>query len=65
MDRLGRNPRANLFFYRNDPVLVGGSYTGMKPDVGGMRDQSLEVSERPSVDNLMKDGLDGVCFWRT
>lgn len=65
MDRLGRDPRTNLFFCRNDPVLVGGSYAGRKPDVVGVRNQSLEVPERSSVDNLMKEGPDGACFWWT
>jgi hypothetical protein len=33
--------------------------------VVGVRNQSLEVSERSSVDYLMKDGLDGAFFWWT
>jgi hypothetical protein len=33
-----------------------------KPDMAGVRYQSLEVSERSSVDNLMKDGPSGACF---
>jgi hypothetical protein len=33
--------------------------------VAGVRYQSLEVSERSSVDNLMKDGPSGACFRRT
>jgi hypothetical protein len=65
MDRLGLDSQANLLFCRNDPVLVEGSYAGRKPDVVGVRRQSLEVSERSSVDNLMKDGPDGACFWWT
>src|SRR5882762_11037644 len=36
-----------------------------KPDVAGVRYQSLEVLERSSVDNLMKDGPVGACFWWT
>ena len=31
----------------------------------GVRNQSLEVSERSSVDYLMKDGSDGAFFWWT
>ena len=34
-----------------------------KPEVAGVCHQSLEVSGRSSVDNLMKDGPDGACFW--
>ena len=65
MDHLGCDPRTNLFFFRNDPVLVGGSYAGRKPDMVGMCNQGLEVPERLSVDNLMKEGPDGACFWWT
>ena len=46
-------------------MLVGGSCAGRKPDAVGVRNQSLEVSERLSVDNLMKDGPDGAYFWWT
>ena len=31
----------------------------------GVGYKSLEVSERSSVDNLMKEGPDGACFWWT
>ena len=33
--------------------------------MAGVRYQSLEVSERSSVENLMKDGPSGACFWWT
>ena len=33
--------------------------------MAGVRYQSLEVWERSSVDNLMKDGPSGACFRRT
>jgi hypothetical protein len=36
-----------------------------KPDVAGVRYQSLEVSKRLSVDNTMKDEPDRACFWWT
>jgi hypothetical protein len=65
ISQLDRNPDSNICFCRNDPVLVGGSHAERKPDVAGVRYQSLEVSERSSVDNLMKDGPDGACFWWT
>ena len=55
----------NICFCRNDPIIVGGSSAARKPDVAGMRYQSLQVSERSSIDNLMKDGPDGACFWWT
>ena len=55
----------NICFWRNDPIIVGGSSAERKPDVAGMRYQSLQVSERSSIDNLMKDGPDGACFWWT
>ena len=44
---------------------MGSSRAERKPDVAGVRHQSLEVSERSSVDNLMMDGPDGACFWWT
>jgi hypothetical protein len=46
-------------------VFVGGSHVERKPDVTGVCYERLEVSERLSVDNLMKDGPDGDCFWWT
>jgi hypothetical protein len=65
LDQLDHNPDSNICFCRNDPVIVGGSCAERKPDVVGVRNQSLEVSERSSVDNLMKNGPDGACFWWT
>lgn len=65
LDQLDHNPDSNICFCRNDPVLVGGSRAERKPDVAGVRYQSLEVLERSSVDNLMKDGPEGACFWWT
>ena len=65
INQLDHNPDSNICFCRNDPVLVGGSRAERKPDVAGVRYQSLEVSERSSVDNLMKDAPDGACFWWT
>ena len=64
-DHLDHNPDCNICFCRNDPVLVGGSRAERKPDVAGVRYESLEVLERLSVDNLMKDGPNGACFWWT
>ena len=55
----------NICFCHNDPIIVGGSSAERKPDVAGMRYQSLQVSERSSIDNLMKDRPDGACFWWT
>jgi hypothetical protein len=65
INQLDHNPDSNICFCRNDPVLVGGSRAERKPDVAGVRYQSLEVSERSSVDHLMKDEPDGACFWWT
>ena len=65
INQLDHNPDFNICFCRNDPVLVGGSRAERKPDVAGVRYQNLEVSERSSVDNLMKDGSNGACFWWT
>ena len=65
INQLDHKPDSNICFCRNDPVLVGGSRAERKPDVAGVRHQSLEVSERSSVDKLMKDGPDGACFWWT
>src|SRR6202044_3875698 len=65
INQLDHNPDSNICFCRNDPVLVGGSRAERKPDVAGVRYESLEVSERSSVDNLMKDGPDGALFWWT
>ena len=62
---INHNPDSNISFCRNDPVLVGGSRAERKPDVAGVRYQSLEVSERSSVDNLMKDGPSSAYFWWT
>jgi hypothetical protein len=62
INQLDHYPDSNICFCRNDPVLVGGSRAERKPDVAGVRYQSLEVLERSSVDNLMKDGLNGACF---
>jgi hypothetical protein len=65
LDQLHDNPDSNICFCHNDPVLVGDSCAERKPDVVGVRNRSLEVSERSSVHNLMKDGPDGACFWWT
>jgi hypothetical protein len=65
INQLDHKPDSDICFCRNDPVLVGGSCAERKPDVAGVRCQSLEVSERSSVDNLMKDGPHGACFWWT
>jgi len=65
LDQLDSNTDSNICICRNDPVLVGGSRAERKPDVAGVRYQSLEVLERSSVDNLMKDGPVGACFWWT
>ena len=65
INQLDSNPDSNICFCRNDPVLVGGSRAERKPDVAGVRYQSLQLSERSSVDNLMNDGPNGACFWWT
>ena len=65
INQLDHNPDSNICFCRNNPIIVGGSRAERKPDVAGVRYQSLRVSERSSVDNLMKDGPDGACFWWT
>ena len=62
INQLDHNLDSNICFCRNDPVLVGGSRVERKPDMAGVRYESLE---RSSVDNLMKDGPDGACFWWT
>ena len=54
LDQLGRNADSNICFFHNDPVLVGGSQAERKPDMAGVPYQSLEVSERSSIDNLTK-----------
>jgi hypothetical protein len=59
INQLDHDPDSNIYFCRNDPVLVGGSRAERKP---GVCYQSLEVLERSSVDNLMKDGPAGACF---
>ncbi len=65
INQLDHKSDSNICFCRNDPIIVGGSRAERKPDVAGVRYQSLEVSERSSVDNLMKDGPDKACFWWT
>jgi hypothetical protein len=64
MRQLGGNPNSesDMCFCRNDPVIVGGPCAHRKPDVAGVRRQSLEVEERMSVDNLMKDGPNSMRF---
>jgi hypothetical protein len=65
LDQLNHNPDSNICFCRNDLVLIGGLCAKRKPDMVGMCNQSLEVLERSLVNNLMKDGPDGACFWWT
>ena len=65
INQLNHNPDSNICFCRNDLALVGGSRVGRKPNVAVVRYQSLEMLERSSVNNLMKDGPNGACFWWT
>jgi hypothetical protein len=54
--QLNTNPNSNIRFCRNDPVIVVGSRSKRKPDVVGVRYESIEVPNRSSVDNIMNDG---------
>ncbi|KAF8268379.1 hypothetical protein EI94DRAFT_1800505 [Lactarius quietus] len=54
--QLNTNPDSSIHFCHNDPVIVVGSHSKRKPDVVGVRCESLEVPDRSSVDNLMNDG---------
>jgi hypothetical protein len=65
INQLYHNPDSNICFCCNDPIIVGGLHVERKPDMAGVCYQSLQVSERSSIDNLMKDGPDGACFWWT
>src|ERR1700678_2364452 len=62
ISQLDHNHDSNICFCRNDPVLVRGSRAERKPDVAVVYCQSLQVLDRSSVDNLMKDGPAGACF---
>jgi hypothetical protein len=45
INQLDHNPDSNICFCRSDPVLIGGLHAERKPDMAGVRYQSLEVSE--------------------
>ena len=65
IDQLNCNPNFNICFCHNDPIFVGGSHVERKPDVADVCYRSLEVLERSSVNNLMKDRPNRACFWWT
>ena len=63
INQLDHSSDSNICFCRNDLVLVEGSRAERGPGVAGVRYESLEMSERSSVDNVMMDGPVGACFW--
>jgi hypothetical protein len=67
MGRLGQNAEVSFTFCRNDPTIVKGSDGERKPDVVGVRWESLtEVSDRSCPDNLKKGGPGKeAAFWWT
>ena len=65
VNKLAHNSESNLSFCRNDPIYVKGSSGQRKPDVVGVCWRSLQIAERLSVDNLMKEGPNEQHFWWT
>jgi hypothetical protein len=65
VDKVAHNSESNLSFCRNDPIYVKGSSGQRKPDVVGVSWRSLQVADRSSVDNLMKEGPNEQPFWWT
>ena len=64
INQLDHNPDSNICFCHSDPVLVGGLRAERKPDVAGCATRVWKC-QRSFVDNLMKDGPSGACFWWT
>ncbi|KAF8268559.1 hypothetical protein EI94DRAFT_1138870 [Lactarius quietus] len=65
VSQLNTNSDSKICLCRNDRVIVKGSSADRKPDVVGVRRQSVETPERISVDNLMDDGPKQAPFWWT
>ena len=65
IDQLVHHSESNLSFCCNDPIYVKGSSGQQKPDVVGDCWRSLQIAERSSVDNLMKEGPNEQPFWWT
>jgi hypothetical protein len=49
VDRLDHNPGSSLCFFRNNPVIVGGSCAERKPDVTCVCNESLEVDHLSTI----------------